>query len=152
MNNRFILFLAFVSLLLAGGTALSHKGATGIIKIRMDEMKQLGEHMKGLAEMAKGDTPIDAAKISTAAAEMGRIANNIPELFPPNSLEHPSEATATIWSQWPDFKIEAASLSVLSSQLAADAETLATPEELQAKLGQLGETCKSCHETFRLKK
>lgn len=152
MNRRFALFIAFVCILSAGGAALSHDGATGIIKIRMDEMKQLGVQMKVLAAMAKGETSMNAQQIAAAASEMGRIADNIPELFPPNSLEKPSEATAAIWSNWPDFKIQAASLSVLSSQLAADAETLTAPEDLQARFGQLGQTCKSCHEAFRLKK
>ncbi|MEP3275856.1 MAG: cytochrome c [Stappiaceae bacterium] len=146
-----LILIAFGFLWVAHG-ASGHDGATGIIKVRMNEMEQLGSQMNTLAKMAKGEIPVNAKQITASATEMVRIADNIPDLFPPNSLEKPSEATATIWSNWPNFKIEAASLSVLASQLGADAGTLSTPKDLQNQLAAIGKTCKTCHKAYRIKK
>jgi cytochrome c556 len=76
--------LAVIGLLLIVFTsiALAHEGATGVVKERMNLMKDQQKQMKLIGEMLKGKTRFDAAKAGTAAKELGTTTKKIPELFP----------------------------------------------------------------------
>ena len=149
MVVRFTL-LTSLFLLASVPLVLAHKGATGVVKERMDLMKRQKDDMKVIGLMAKGKTPFDASKAAEAARDIEITAKEIHELFPEGTIGHPSEAKAAIWSKWDSFTDDADALEASAKALAAALEN-GVPgwkSDFQA----VTNACKACHKTFRAKK
>ena len=56
-----------------------------------------------------------------------------------------------IWQDWDDFIALADSLAEQADALAADADAGAAIEVLRARFGEVAESCKACHEDYRIK-
>lgn len=147
------------SVLLAGlltTAVFAHKGATGVVKERMDQMGEIAKSMKAMGAMFKGAAPYDAdtvAKLSRKIAGFG--GERLTAVFPADSLQHPSEARPTVWSDWDRFSDLAEKMTVAANALAegADNERDATAANSpDALFRELATTCKSCHQDFRIKK
>ena len=132
--------------------AVAHSGATGIVKQRMDGMKDIGFSLKEIVAIARGQQPFDPAVVKAAADRIASHADEIPDLFPDGSLHKPSEATQTIWQDWTQFTKLATDLKSAATSLEAKADTLGGADDLNAFIPAIGQTCKSCHEAFRVKK
>lgn len=134
------------------GAAWAHEGATGVVKERMDLMSDIGDQMKTIGKMMKSG-PYDTAVLATAS---GRIAEHggpaLLELFPEGSIQETSEAKEEIWTDWPKFQALAGNLQASAEALKDLAEEGAGKELTGPAFGTLAGTCKSCHETFRVKK
>ena len=70
----------FGAVLLIGSAALSHEGATGIVKQRMDEMEHVGRVVKRINERLKFKRGL--ADIARDAEEIRAAATRMPSLFP----------------------------------------------------------------------
>ena len=106
-----------------GLAALAHSGATGVMKERMDAMGEMGDEMKRLAPMMRGQTEYDPDVVRSAADTMiGHAGTQMTELFPEGSNGEPSEALDTIWEYWEEFAAlaEALRTSAEGMKLAAD--------------------------------
>ena len=115
-----------------GLAALAHSGATGVMKERMDAMGEMGDEMKRLAPMMRGQTEYDPDVVRSAADTMiGHAGKQMTELFPEGSNEKPSEALDAIWEEWEEFAAlaEALRTSAEGMKLAAD-NGLAGPGEM----------------------
>ncbi len=161
--------------------AIAHKGAKGIVKERMDAMKSIGDNMKAIKKMLDGEQPFNADKVKKAAGVIkSHAGTTLTKLFPEGSMDKPTEATPKIWEDWEDFQASAMRLQAYAEVLemtagnpqgAAEASGLGaaikasditedgwpTVAELnqlppQAVFMAMGKTCKSCHESFRVKK
>ena len=147
------------SVLLAGlltTGVLAHKGATGVVKERMDQMGEIAKSMKAMGAMFKGAAPYDAdtvAELSRKIAGFG--GERLTAVFPEGSLRHPSEARPAVWSDWDRFTDLAAEMKAAADALAEGAgnERDTTAEKSpDALFRELAATCKSCHQDFRIKK
>ena len=67
------LTVAALVLVLASGTVYAHRGATGIVKKRMDVMVSLGGAMKAFTAMMRGKQAYDAERVKVHA---GTIAGH----------------------------------------------------------------------------
>lgn len=135
------------------GAVWAHGGATGIVKERMDAMTEIGRNVKIVAQMLKGETPYDLQAVAGAGREISAHAGNaMTRLFPEGSLERPTEATAEIWADWAAFSRLAEQLKTSAVSLEQAAERGAAREAVAAAFGQVAGTCKTCHESFRIKK
>lgn len=158
------------ALLLLSGTlgAQAHDKATGVVKQRMDAMGVLADSMKSIAGQLKSPSP-DAAAIQAAATALrDHAAGNLTKDFPEGSLAPPTEARPEIWQDWDRF-------TTLANQLDLQAQGLAlaagnprsdTPPEAQKTRSLedfaamppntvftlIGQTCGTCHKSFRAKK
>ena len=147
---RTVLILTFVFLLPVA--ALAHSGATGIVKERMDLMKEVGRATKVIAEMIRGRRDYDAAGLKGAAlAVAGHGGAKMLATFPEGSLDHPTEALPVIWTDWERFRglaveLEAAALAVADGA----AQGPGGPSAEAAK--RMLATCKQCHDAFRVRK
>ena len=151
MRTRHLLTLALIaSIALPAGMAVAHKGATGIVKQRMDAMKAVADATKTVAQMVKGQTAFDANLAASAAEEIKGHASNMADLFPQDSLDHPSEALPAIWKDWAKFTEIAGQLTAASAELAATATSANEAAELRPVFGKVAATCSACHEKFRL--
>lgn len=103
--------------------AFAHGGATGVVKERMDAMADMGEAVKAIAPMMRGEIAYDAAAVRQAAATFSLHAGNaMTQLFPEGTDGAPSEAKADIWSKWDDFSALADQLGVFAEGLAGAAD------------------------------
>ena len=103
--------------------AFGHGGATGIVKERMDAMSAMGDAVKSLSAMMRGETPYDAEAIRAEARKIRQHAGEaITRLFPEGSGGGPSEAKPEIWSSWDDFAAMAEELELLAGGLADAAD------------------------------
>ena len=134
--------------LVAGGAALAHSGAMGVVKERMDAMGEMGRALKALtAETRSGAPDLAAVRASGAViAEHGGAA--MVTLFPDGSDGGVSEALPAIWS-------DAAGFAALADKLKAQGEALAgagSAEGLAEAVQAVARVCAECHEGYRLKK
>lgn len=144
--------LPIIIVLLSGVLAFAHSGATGVVKERMEAMKEISASMKAVGSMLRGKADYDQKNAMEAADVIKSHALMLPDLFPEQSLDKPSEALPAIWQNWEEFTAindEMKSAAENLSQLASNAESI---DELGPAFKTIGKTCASCHEKFRLKK
>ncbi len=149
----------------------AHKGASGIVKQRMDSMKSIASQMKTLKGLLFGKSAYDAEGVKAAAELIKKHAAEVPSQFPKGSLNHPSEATDAVWKDFDGFKKEASRLAgyadimILAADNPSDAnfkmtdsKEISENEELlkkgppQAAFFAMATTCQSCHQSYRKKK
>lgn len=101
-----------------GVAALAHSGATGVVKDRMEAMKEMQEAVKSVAPMMSGTSGYDAMAVRRAADTFRRHSGSaLTEDFPKGSTELPSEALPAIWQDWDRFEDLAAQLGVMAEGL-----------------------------------
>ena len=139
-------------LLLAPVLALAHGKATGIVKERMDLMVEIGDAMKILrAELLFTDTPDVARTGQAARAVEDRAGGAMVRLFPEGSTMH-SEALPSIWAEPERFAASADDLRTHAAALSKAAEMSAGAATLREHFDAVNDTCKACHDDFRLEK
>jgi cytochrome c556 len=114
----------------------------------------IGSSFRYLGAVAKGDAPYDGAEAMKRAQRILFLSGMVEENFPEGSNlgEPESKAKAEAWSNRADFNKK-------FKQFAADAATLAqvtakekgATEPFRAAVAALGQDCKSCHETYKIK-
>jgi len=126
------------------------------IKARQAMYQTLGFNAGILGDMAKEDIPYDAEVASEAAANLDAAANfGQSQMWPPgsdNATEGnaPTRALPAIWENLPSVIEKSDALKQASAAMVASAGGgLAA---LQGAMGDLGATCKSCHDDFRAKR
>ena len=148
--------LVMVTILSAVATSIiswtsvtAHSGASGMVKHRMELMKSLASSMKSLAAMFQGKADYDPVEIKQISVTVSEHAKKIPAMFPKDSNKHPSEAKASIWSDWSGFERAASALDEQAEMLSKTAREKAAATK---SFKQLASTCKGCHEDYREKK
>lgn len=139
--------LVFVTV--SSGYSLAHKGATGIVKQRMEAMSDIGKQMKAMAAMLKGELAFDANAIQDSANVIAGHARNIPDMFPEGSNNKPSEALPVVWSRWDDFIKLGSKMEASAASLAKAASSARSMAGLKDQIIAVGRSCKSCHRDFR---
>ena len=105
-------------LLIVASAAFAHKGAAGVVKERMDAMEAMGDALKSLKPMIRGQAEMDKDKVKAAGQLFYQHSGQaLIQLFPEGSLHKPTEAKEDIWQQWGRFQIEAQELNILSKAL-----------------------------------
>ena len=151
MHNWMLKRVALVGLAVFAGTlalfsnALAHKGATGIVKERMDRFKDSETATKTIKQAISRS---DAERVMTEAQSLLSWSREMEPFFPPNTNPAPSEARDEIWLLWDDFLVAIQSFDDAAQALvdAADSGDSGTVGEAFKALTQ---PCKSCHEQFR---
>ena len=121
MKKTTVLSALFVTA--AAVAAFAHSGATGLVKERMDAMSAMGNVVKVIAPMMRGETAYDASAVRAAAETIGSHAGaDLTRLFPEGSGGKPSESKDTVWSNWNEFTEMAEQLEVYAEGLARAAD------------------------------
>lgn len=139
-----------ISLVIIAGSALAHSGATGIVKVRMDGMKSLGQSMKTLATMAKSGEIDSDVVLAVSRQIQNHSGKSMTELFPEGSLQGVSEAAPEIWDDWDRFTEISDSLFDIAIEM--ESAVMRSDFELDGWVKRISATCSSCHEDFRIKK
>ena len=95
--KRLIFLLAFCVL---SAFAFAHKGATGIVKERMDEFKASQQAIKQIFAATKS---ADLDAVVPLAEQIKTWAEMMPDYFPAGSDDSPSEAAPAIWTDFDGF-------------------------------------------------
>lgn len=174
---------ALTAIICAGwSVAHAHKGATGIVKERMDLMTKIGKSTRTVDLMMTGKSGYEAEKFMAAVRSIkSHSGDAMTRLFPKDSLQHPTLAKPSIWTDWDAFKAEADRLKVFAEALEWVASN--NPQAISAEgrgsamgagppveadgypaskhvrhlpphmiFGYIKKMCGSCHDKFRKRK
>jgi cytochrome c556 len=143
-----------VGLSLVAGLAVIASGAVvaqDAIAKRRELMKAVGGATKQSTQMVKGEIPFDAAKAKASMDTIGNLWGEFAKLFP-KGTEAGGETTAApkIWQSFADFEDK-------GKKMAADAAVASAAagqglEPFKAAFGEVAQSCKGCHQDYRIKK
>ncbi|WP_075997871.1 c-type cytochrome [Salaquimonas pukyongi] len=136
---------------LTAGAAIAASHGADPIATRKNGMQGVGLAMGTLAAMAKGEAPFNEKSALSALKLMNYVAATFEQHFPEGSNSGgDTTAAPKIWEDMAGFK---AAVAKLQTDTAAAIEAApASAEALGPIMGSVGGNCKSCHESFRVKK
>jgi len=159
MRTKQLLTTACAALLM--GTAFVSYAADGgphdkAIKARQAMFQTYGFNIGVLGAMAKGKMDYDATVASEAAANLDAAANFGQSLYWPAGSDNATEGNARtralplIWEDFPGVSEKAQALKDATAIMSAEAGN--GLEALQAAMGDVGKSCKGCHDEYRAEK
>ena len=121
------------------------------IAVRQGLMKNVGAAMRVAGGMATGKLAFDAIAAELAMRTINSSATGYPAFFPESSKTGgDTEAAPAIWTDMAGFEAAAEKLTQTSAT-AIDAARQGE-DSFKSAFGAVAATCKSCHETYRVKK
>lgn len=132
--------LAFTSPLFAGESP-QHE--------RHELMEGVGDAAKPLGQMLKGERDFDAGVVMTTLETFDDASARFGKLFPPGSeTGEGTEAAPAIWEDRAGFDEALATWAdAVDAAIAANPQTL---EQTKPVAGDIFESCKGCHDTYRI--
>jgi cytochrome c556 len=124
--------------------------AAAVEKARSDYMHSLGKPAKAMRDELQKASP-DIAALKAYAADIAKVAPDLPAHFPAGSGPDSgvkTEAKANIWTDAAGFKKDADGLASAATALNAAAQG-GNIDAVKAAFGNLGQTCKTCHTTYK---
>ena len=140
-------------LIVAGfATAALAADMSGVIQARQAHYKEIGKAAKAINEALKTGAP-DVGAIKAAAKTIDALAPQLPSWFPAGSGPEAgvkTTAKADIWSNSAEFKKDASAFAAEAKKFDAVAAG-GDVNAIRAEFGNLGNSCKTCHQSFRTK-
>ena len=135
----------------SNATPLQKEQALALMKERHENYERIGDAMKVLGREIKGDSP-DLAQVRGSADTIAQLAPQVKTWFPAGTGPDvgKTEAKAEIWQKPEDFAAKARDFE----QAAARFQTAARGTDvaaIRAAHGDLGKSCKGCHDLYREK-
>lgn len=131
------------------GEPIDPAKAKALMHERHERMEEIGDSMKIVSRELKGESP-DLAKVREGADTMARLAPQVPGWFPPGTGPDvgKTEAKAAIWEKPEDFAAKADEFTKAATafQTAARGNDIAA---IKAAHGNVGKSCKACHDPYR---
>lgn len=121
------------------------------IDARQANFKKIGDSFKAIRTQLEGDSP-DMAVIETAATDMNAAAIAVKDQFPEGTSVADgwdTEALAAIWEKPEEFTKAHTMLVDASAEMVTIAQG-GDAAAVGAQVGNVGKTCKNCHDNFRL--
>ena len=120
---------------------------------RHEGFEDIGDAMKKIADTLKGGGALNP-DLAKAAKKINELAPQTKTWFPAGSGPETGRKTgakAEIWTQ-PDLFAEKRDAFIAAADKLATLADANDAAGFAAQVGELGQTCKGCHETFRAKK
>ncbi|MGO1781983.1 MAG: c-type cytochrome, partial [Moraxellaceae bacterium] len=114
---------------------------------RQDSMKNWGDAMGVMGDMAKAPDTFDADVFKEQAAFLAEDASTPWSHF--ENQESMGNATEAVWTNPEGFTAEAEKFQQVTTDLNAAAQTAASMDDVKPAFGEVGATCKSCHTDFK---
>lgn len=136
----------------AGGPAPDpNRAAQQAVDVRQSVMTLISWNFGPLGGMPRGQVEYDAERVQLSADRLSVLAPMISEAFAMDTSATDIETTAlpAVWENQDAFNDKASTLldAVVQLKSAADADD---QEASLAAIGALGQTCRSCHDEFRV--
>ncbi|MHA6347048.1 c-type cytochrome [Roseivivax sp. CAU 1761] len=121
------------------------------LKARQGQFRILALNLGILGGMAKGEIDYDSETAQSAADSIAAVTGiHQPILWPEGSSNLDREGTRALPEIWDDFSDFQSKFAALGEQAEAMQQVAATGQEaLGPAMGQLGNACKNCHDTYR---
>ena len=133
----------------AAAKPLSKKAALKLMHDRHEDMEKIGDATKAIGRTMKTDSP-DLAVIRSSARTIAQMAPLVPKWFPAGTGPDLGKTMAKpeIWQKPEDFAAKTRDFqkAALALDAAAKAGDLTS---IKARFGDLGKTCKACHDPYR---
>jgi cytochrome c556 len=130
--------------------ASSEKQANTAVDFRKALLQLVRSNMGPLGAMAKGQIDYDADVMTTNSLRIGQLASMMGDYFELDTRKFPvkTDARDVVWEEMDDFKSKTQDLINAAANLQEVA--LAKDESNYRKaIGDLGSTCKACHDKFK---
>ncbi|HEX5263217.1 MAG TPA: cytochrome c [Phenylobacterium sp.] len=148
-RSRTVVWAAVMGAGLALGLTCVAASAGNPVEERQAAMKQVGQTMKEATAFTSAQTPFDAAKVKTLMDGVAGSAKKLKGLYPANTATDPkTSADPKVWENKADFDKRLAEMGTLATA----AEKAKDTDSFKTAFKALGETCKSCHDVYRMKK
>lgn len=124
--------------------------ASSVIETRQQGFKKMGAAMKALNEQLKSDVP-DVAKMAASAQTISSSAPQVLHWFPAGTGSEAGVDTDALDHIWKDR----AKFDAIANRLVDESRKLTTVlsatdvAAVKAQAKAVGETCSSCHKSFR---
>lgn len=149
MKIKHVVVVAVASLSAAAAFALTRPEDQ--IKYRQAAMSVTGRSVGALTAMARGDVPFNKDVAQRHAAVIADLSD-LPLLAgaygPGTDKGAPHRSDPKVWSEADKFKAAFDKFTMAAKAMPAAA---ADPASLRSALGELGKTCKGCHDDYRMK-
>ena len=122
----------------------------GELKYRKTTMKSVGGHMGSIVGILKQNTA-NSANLQVHADGMVALAGITASLFPKGSNVGETTVLPLVWEKTTEFAAAIKQFQDASMGLSMAAKT-GDMAAVGAAVGNLGKSCKNCHENFREKK
>ncbi|MCR9239619.1 MAG: cytochrome c [Alphaproteobacteria bacterium] len=140
-----------IALITGVSTLAIHMALADSVSDRNAAMKDVGKAMKSLADTAKGAVEFVGEDVEKNAQTIVSLFEVARPLFDNGEEVSGSRAKATIWSDAAGFSKEFDD-GIAAAKAVADAGAEYDEDAFKAAFGELGGSCKSCHESYRLPK
>jgi cytochrome c556 len=148
--NRIALAAATLAVA-ASSLALAQQKPEDEIRYRQSVMNVVGRAMGPMGAMAQGKAPFNVAVAQKNSALVDTMLGLPWESFGPGTDKGaPTKADTKIWKETAKFKEGAQNTQKAVANLAAAAKT-GDEGKFKAAFGEVGKTCKACHDDYRLK-
>lgn len=147
MKKALSIGLAAIALTAALPASAQFRKPEDAIKYRQSVMVLQGHYVGRIFAMANGRIPFDAK----AAAEDAELLNTLAKLPWIGFIEGTdanTKAKPEIWKEKAKFDAGATKLQEDVAKLTAAAKT-GNLDQIKATVGTVGQTCKSCHDSFQ---
>ena len=118
---------------------------TGYIA-RSKLMQNIRLEFSVLARMSRERIEFDKSLAESTRLNLLNLAASTPVIFEDDDLPINSEALPEIWKNWDDFVSKSEDLV-----FALEGVDTSTLTDLRGSLGNVGATCGSCHQKYRMK-
>lgn len=138
-----------------GETHAASQGASAaeVIRVRQQGFKKIGAAFKVIHKELSGPTP-DATKVAAAAADIKASTEAIDRWFPVGSGPEARIKTQAKAEIWTDAKGFAATRAAFVRQVEKSARQLGDPGQRATwrdSSSALGQSCRDCHDSYRVK-
>ncbi|QTC91351.1 cytochrome c [Brevundimonas goettingensis] len=152
---RRIIVTSLIALLCAAGAAGAQTSASPsaaeTVAARKAAFNLSAVAFSTMNAAAASPTP-EPRQLSFSAQALARWAHALPGLFPAgtSATDMPGETTASpaIWANRADFEAKAAAYAAAADKLG---ELTEDTEAFKAQLAVVSDTCKSCHQPYRVR-
>jgi cytochrome c556 len=120
------------------------------VKYRKAVFQVMGNHMGRVGAVVKGQRPYDKASLEADVTVIEMMSKLPWQAFPPDSNIEGSTARLEIWKNKEEFEAAAEKMQAEVSKLSAAARA-GDLASIKTSFGNVGQSCKSCHDDFRRK-
>lgn len=141
--------LAALFLLAAcGGGAVTGNGKGPHSEDRTTAFKSMMPDFSTMGKMVKGETAFDPEQFKTLAASFSELSKEPFKHFTSDGEGQDGDALPNIWSDSTGFKATEDAFHAAVANLTDKAQG-GNLEEIKVAYGEVGASCKACHDTYR---
>lgn len=148
--KKIFLCLAVAAALLPLSASAQFAKVEDAVKYRESALSVMATHFSRIGAVVKGDKPYDKASVEQDAAIVEMMAKLPWSAFPAGSDTANSKAKPEIWKEHDKFVGGSDKLQGDTAKLSAAAKS-GDLAAIKTAFGATGQTCKSCHDSFRNK-